>query len=102
MKTNLVWQLYVDRGTPQYNASKSAVNGWTTALNADVYSALNIRVNAVSPCYVETDILNDIPDDFSTRKTVELWAKSSMETCVAAFLHIIQDSKINGKKDIIN
>ncbi|KAI7849075.1 hypothetical protein BDC45DRAFT_521478 [Circinella umbellata] len=96
VNTSSMAGLYPTKGTPQYNASKSAVNGWTAALNLDVYSALNIRVNAVSPCYVETDILNDLPDDFSTRKMVELSSKSSMENCVSAFLHIIEDSSING------
>lgn len=57
---------------------------------------MSIRVNAVCPTYVETDILRDLPDDPSSRKLVELSAKASMESCVKAFLQIIEDPKING------
>ncbi|KAI7849076.1 hypothetical protein BDC45DRAFT_609794 [Circinella umbellata] len=70
-------------GIPHYNAFKSAVKSWTEALNADLYIALNIRVNAICPWYVDTDILNDLPDNASSR--------------VSTFLHIIENTKINGE-----
>ena len=88
------------RGIAQYSTSKSAVKSWTEALNVDVYSALNIRVNSVCPWYVDTDILEDLPDDASSRKMLGLSGRASMKNCVSAFLHIIEDSKLNGKNII--
>ncbi|KAI7849074.1 hypothetical protein BDC45DRAFT_521473 [Circinella umbellata] len=85
------------RNLCHYNASKFAVNGWTRGLSKDLKSSLNIRVNAVCPTYVETDILHNLPNDPSSRKLVELSAKASMKNCVSAFLRIIEDSKINGE-----
>ncbi|KAG2223539.1 hypothetical protein INT45_000859, partial [Circinella minor] len=88
---------YVVRGIPQYVASKAAVRSWTEGLNADLYSSLNIRVNSICPSYVNTDMLDNLPDDPSYRKMVELSGKTAMKDCVSAFLHVIEDAKINGE-----
>lgn len=49
-------------GQTNYAAAKAGVIGFTKTLSLEV-AAYNVRVNAVSPGYIDTDILDTIPDD---------------------------------------
>jgi len=49
-------------GQSNYSASKAAVIGFTKSTARELSSA-GITVNAVSPGFVETDIIRDIPED---------------------------------------
>ncbi len=48
-------------GQTAYSASKSAILGFTRSLAVEL-SNFNISVNAISPGYVKTDMLNQVPE----------------------------------------
>ncbi len=49
-------------GQTNYTASKAGVIGFTKA-SAKEFSSRGVTVNAISPGFVETDIISDIPED---------------------------------------
>ena len=51
----------------QYNASKAAVHHLTRSLAAE-WAPRNVRVNAVAPTYIETDLTRDVAKDPEIRK----------------------------------
>ncbi|HEY3132553.1 MAG TPA: 3-oxoacyl-[acyl-carrier-protein] reductase [Acidobacteriota bacterium] len=52
-------------GQTNYSASKAGVIGFTKALSKEV-ARFRIRINAVAPGFIQTDMLSDIPEE--TRK----------------------------------
>jgi len=53
-------------GQTNYAASKAAIIGFTKSLAKEV-AKYNIRINAVAPGYVETDMTNKIAKDISDK-----------------------------------
>jgi NAD(P)-dependent dehydrogenase (short-subunit alcohol dehydrogenase family) len=53
-------------GQTVYAASKGGVTGFTVCLAREV-ARYGIRVNAIAPGYIETDLLGWIPDDYRAR-----------------------------------
>ncbi len=51
---------------PAYNASKAAVHHLTRSLAAE-WAPYNVRVNALAPGYVETELTSGLPDEVKAR-----------------------------------
>ncbi|KAI8144768.1 hypothetical protein BJV82DRAFT_656052 [Fennellomyces sp. T-0311] len=82
-----------------YSASKYAVNGWTRSLNW-LRKVCNVRVNAVSPSYLDTDLVADLSELYDSSKPLAEFLpktpKVSMDTVVRAVLMLIEDEERNG------
>ncbi|KAI9488619.1 hypothetical protein BDB00DRAFT_877198 [Zychaea mexicana] len=80
-----------------YNAAKHAVAGWVRTLDW-MPQVCGVRVNAVCPAWVDTDLLTD----FGKRGVEPYWEvadalpRAKMETVVEGFLRLIQDDSKSG------
>ena len=89
----------VPLGAP-YSAAKHGVIGLTKTAALE-YGAHNIRVNAICPSFLETDILDGVPDkvlDFVTNYRVPLKRLGKPEEAADAILWLLSDksSFVNG------
>lgn len=86
------------RSVSIYTASKFAVAGWTRSFSL-LPQVCNVRVNAVCPYWVETDLAHDLSnrahggDPF--QKLVEKSPRTKVETVVEAVLTLVEDDKRN-------
>lgn len=84
-------------GIATYAASKAAVIGFTKALAVEMASR-GIRINAIAPGFIQTDMTKDIPDKMRS----EILAKTPLKRLVAAeevakaVLFLLQSSDITG------
>ncbi|ORZ00455.1 hypothetical protein BCR43DRAFT_521486 [Syncephalastrum racemosum] len=80
-----------------YNAAKAAVASWVRTLDW-MPRVCNVRVNAVCPAWVETDLLSD----FGERGREPYWPvadalpRASMQTVIDGFLTLIDDDTKSG------
>ncbi|KAI9488617.1 hypothetical protein BDB00DRAFT_932549 [Zychaea mexicana] len=80
-----------------YNASKHGVIGWTRSC-AIYQPVCNVRVNAVCPTWVDTDLAVDLAENDEGNPFTEIFAKMprvSSETVVEAVLTLIEDESRN-------
>ena len=76
-----------------YSASKAGMIGITKALAREVAS-YNIRVNAVAPGFIETDILKDLNDDYmdQMRKLIPMNRLGRVEEVARAVKFLVSDN----------
>ncbi|KAI9270599.1 hypothetical protein BDA99DRAFT_569911 [Phascolomyces articulosus] len=82
-----------------YNASKHGVIGWTRS--NDIYKHVcNVRMNAVCPTWVDTELAVDLAENDDGNPFTEIFAKMprvKAETVVEAVLTLIEDESRNGE-----
>ncbi|KAG4304050.1 hypothetical protein PORY_002573 [Pneumocystis oryctolagi] len=84
-------------GATVYTASKAGISGFTKALSAE-WASKGIRVNAISPGYVNTSMLNQMNEN--KRKTVEscnhIGRFGNIEEIASAAVFLISNNFITG------
>jgi len=87
-----------DPSSVDYDSSKAAVNALTYNLAKEF--APNIRVNAVAPGWVDTDMNKGLPTDYIKEQTdnilLKRWARPIEIAKVIAFLASYEASFVNG------
>lgn len=75
-----------------YSASKAGMIGFTKSLAKEVAS-YNIRVNAVAPGFIETDMLGDLKDDYKSQilKQIPLMRLGRPEEVAKAVKFLVSD-----------
>ncbi|GIW22894.1 MAG: beta-ketoacyl-ACP reductase [Candidatus Sericytochromatia bacterium] len=89
-----------NKGQINYIASKSAIEGITRAMAIEL-SSKNIRVNAVAPGFIETDMTNNISqenkDKIKNRILLKRFGKPEEVANLVNFLISDESSYINGQ-----
>ncbi len=87
-------------GNSAYGASKAAINSWTRTLSAEM-GRVGIRVNAIAPSFVETDILiqtaEGIKEQFLTQSSLKRLATPEEIANTALFLASDEASYVTGQ-----
>ncbi|OGW76110.1 MAG: 3-oxoacyl-[acyl-carrier-protein] reductase [Omnitrophica bacterium RBG_13_46_9] len=91
------------KGMPRqvnYSASKAGIIGLTKALAREV-GPYNVRVNAIAPGYIDTDMVKDIKEDYKTellkRIPLNRFGRSDEVAKVATFLASDEAKYITGQ-----
>lgn len=90
-------------GQTNYCTAKSAVIGMTRALSKE-FGIRNIRVNAIAPGYIETDMTKNLKNIDSLKKTIPLKRLGDVEEVanLAVFLASENSAYINGETIVID
>ncbi|MCX7571794.1 3-oxoacyl-[acyl-carrier-protein] reductase [Tumebacillus sp. DT12] len=95
-------------GTPgqtNYSAAKHGIIGLTKSLAREI-SGKNIRVNAIAPGYIETDMLSKVPekmrDEYVTRVPAKRFGQPDEVAKAAAFLASDEASYIIGQTLVVD
>jgi len=86
------------RGQSNYCTAKAGIIGFTRALSKEL-GMKNVRVNAVAPGYIETDMTKDLPNLNGIKKNVPLRRLGQPEDVANVVLFLASDlsSYINGQ-----
>lgn len=92
-------------GQTNYSAAKHGIIGLTKSLAREI-SGKNIRVNAIAPGYIETDMLSKVPEkmreEYVTRVPAKRFGQPDEVAKVAAFLASDEASYIIGQTLVVD
>lgn len=92
-------------GQTNYAAAKAGIIGMTRALTKEV-SSKNIRINAVAPGYIDTDMLNKVPEpmrqQFTQNVPMKRFGRPEEIANVVAFLASDESSYIAGQTLVVD
>lgn len=92
-------------GQTNYSSSKAALTGLTKSLPLEL-ARFNIRVNSISPGYIDTEMLQTIPEDQrkKIKKSVPLRRIGSIDDVASLALYLMSDgaSYITGQSILID
>lgn len=92
-------------GQTNYSSSKAALTGLTKSLSLEL-ARFNIRVNTISPGYIDTEMLQTIPEDQrkKIKKSVPLRRIGSIDDVASLALYLMSDdaSYITGQSILID
>ncbi|CEP14709.1 hypothetical protein [Parasitella parasitica] len=88
-------------GQTAYSASKAGIIGFTKSLAKEVGSA-KIRVNAIAPGFIETDMTSGIADKDKILKLIPLGKFGSVQDVSLAALFIAQSEYLHGQGESFN
>ena len=79
-------------GQANYSASKAAILGFTKTLAREL-AAKGITVNAVSPCFIETEMMNGIPEELTKvmLRMIPMHRMGSADELASAVLFLSSD-----------
>lgn len=92
-------------GQTNYSSSKAALTGLTKSLSLEL-ARFNIRVNTISPGYIDTEMLQTIPEEQSKKikKSVPLRRMGTIDDVASLALYLMSDgaSYITGQSILID
>ena len=102
LNTSSMVSIYGQPSGVGYPASKFAVNGLTKSLARELAPS-NIRVNAVAPGFIETDMTKDLPqDELKQLVPMKRFGKPEEVASLVGFLCSDEASYITGEVISIN
>ncbi|ORY95777.1 hypothetical protein BCR43DRAFT_515863 [Syncephalastrum racemosum] len=96
VNTASIASFFTMNGLNAYNATKHAVMGWTRSLD-HLQEVCNVRVNAVCPFWVDTDMIHGELLSGEVAEYMSKTPKTTMPIVVDAFMQCITDNNINGE-----
>ena len=92
VNTTSVVGVYGNAGQANYSAAKAGLIGFTKSLAKELGSR-GIRVNAVAPGFIETDMTKDLPNTDEMLKLIPLKRLGTPEDIATAVKFLAVDSK---------